>query len=223
MPTLSKRIKGNDKGHLQQATKGLEGEQRYSATNSQPRRWEGVGGQHHAPATLSPGKTRYPFYRRLGGPVWTCAKNLAHTGNFFSIWFGFVRILYFIVLVLDFQCSFVSYFIVIGLVGVIINRYWGLRAFAPRSSPPSPPEDDAYWPDTQRTPLAKKGTNGFGQQFRNFSKRAGFFYVPQSWDMGSWVPEASMLTTRPPKPLGFDPRTVQPVVSRYTDWATGPT
>jgi hypothetical protein len=27
-----------------------------------------MGGQHHAPATLPPGKTRYPFYRRLGGP-----------------------------------------------------------------------------------------------------------------------------------------------------------
>jgi hypothetical protein len=34
----------------------------------------------------------------------------------------------------------------------------------------------------------------------------------------SWVPEASMQTTRPPKSL-FDPRTVQPVASRYTDWA----
>jgi hypothetical protein len=29
---------------------------------------EGVGGQHHAPAALPPGKTRYPLYRRLGGP-----------------------------------------------------------------------------------------------------------------------------------------------------------
>jgi hypothetical protein len=28
----------------------------------------GEGGQHHAPAALPPGKTRYPFYRRLGGP-----------------------------------------------------------------------------------------------------------------------------------------------------------
>jgi hypothetical protein len=27
-----------------------------------------VGGQRHAPATLPPGKTRYPLYRRLGGP-----------------------------------------------------------------------------------------------------------------------------------------------------------
>jgi hypothetical protein len=28
----------------------------------------GVGGQRHAPADLPPGKTRYPLYRRLGGP-----------------------------------------------------------------------------------------------------------------------------------------------------------
>jgi hypothetical protein len=28
----------------------------------------GVGGQLHAPATLPLGKTRYPLYRRLGGP-----------------------------------------------------------------------------------------------------------------------------------------------------------
>ena len=28
----------------------------------------GVGGQHHAPAALLPGKTRYPLYRRMGRP-----------------------------------------------------------------------------------------------------------------------------------------------------------
>jgi hypothetical protein len=28
----------------------------------------GVGGQHHTLATLPLGKTRYPLYRRLGGP-----------------------------------------------------------------------------------------------------------------------------------------------------------
>jgi len=28
----------------------------------------GKGGQRHAPAALPPGKTRYPLYRRLGGP-----------------------------------------------------------------------------------------------------------------------------------------------------------
>jgi hypothetical protein len=27
-----------------------------------------VGGQHHDPASVSPGKTRHPLYRRLGGP-----------------------------------------------------------------------------------------------------------------------------------------------------------
>jgi len=27
----------------------------------------GVGGQHHTPGALSPGKNRYPLYRRLGG------------------------------------------------------------------------------------------------------------------------------------------------------------
>ena len=27
-----------------------------------------VGGQRHAPTALPPGKTRYPLYRRLGGP-----------------------------------------------------------------------------------------------------------------------------------------------------------
>jgi hypothetical protein len=28
----------------------------------------GMGGLRHAPAALPPGKTRYPLYRRLGGP-----------------------------------------------------------------------------------------------------------------------------------------------------------
>ena len=31
-------------------------------------RWGRRGGQHHAPTALPPGKTRYPLYRRLGGP-----------------------------------------------------------------------------------------------------------------------------------------------------------
>ena len=29
-----------------------------------------VGGQHHAPVALPPGKTRYPLYRRLGWAPW---------------------------------------------------------------------------------------------------------------------------------------------------------
>jgi hypothetical protein len=27
-----------------------------------------VSGQRHGPAALTPGKTRYPLYKRLGGP-----------------------------------------------------------------------------------------------------------------------------------------------------------
>ena len=33
-----------------------------------------VGGQGHAPAALPPGKTRYPLYRRLGGPQGRCGR-----------------------------------------------------------------------------------------------------------------------------------------------------
>jgi hypothetical protein len=36
----------------------------------------GVGGQRHGQATLPPGNTQYPLYRRLGGPQgqygWVC-------------------------------------------------------------------------------------------------------------------------------------------------------
>jgi hypothetical protein len=34
----------------------------------------GVGGQRHAPAALSPRKTRYPLYRRLGGLQGQCGR-----------------------------------------------------------------------------------------------------------------------------------------------------
>jgi hypothetical protein len=43
----------------------------------------GVGGECHAPASLRPGKTWYPLYKRLGGPpgpVWTDAENLPSSG-----------------------------------------------------------------------------------------------------------------------------------------------
>jgi len=40
----------------------------YSPTLSLTSALDGVGGQYHAPAVLSPGKTRYPLYRRAGGP-----------------------------------------------------------------------------------------------------------------------------------------------------------
>jgi len=66
-PVLSGRyIKGNVRfrtGH-----EGPEGEKSYNSTLSLTSELDGVGGQHHAPAALPPGKTRHPSYRRLGGP-----------------------------------------------------------------------------------------------------------------------------------------------------------
>ena len=39
-----------------------------SSTLSLTSALDGVGGQRHTLAALPPGKTRYPLYRRLGGP-----------------------------------------------------------------------------------------------------------------------------------------------------------
>jgi hypothetical protein len=52
---------------LEQATK-FQGEYRYSTTLSLTSALHEVGGQRHAPAALTPGKTRYILYRTLGGP-----------------------------------------------------------------------------------------------------------------------------------------------------------
>ena len=57
--------KGKD--HSITCHEGTEGEQRYSSALSLTSALVGVGGQHHAPAFLTPGNTRYPLYRRLGG------------------------------------------------------------------------------------------------------------------------------------------------------------
>ena len=57
-----------------------ERENRCSSTLSLTSALDGVGGQRHAPAALPPGKTRYPLYRRLGGPDCTGAGNLSPTG-----------------------------------------------------------------------------------------------------------------------------------------------
>ena len=44
------------------------GGQKYSCTPSLTSALDGVDGQRRVPAALSLGKTRYPLYRRLGGP-----------------------------------------------------------------------------------------------------------------------------------------------------------
>jgi hypothetical protein len=107
-----------------------------------------------------------------------------------------------------------------GFVKPIVPSPLGLPSFITRGA--------VYQPDTQRTLLAEEGTYGILPAISEFTKRVGFFNMPQSWDMGqilllpkegmlwiftagkirrlrsgakprSWVPEASMLTPRPPK------------------------
>ena len=56
------------KVHLITCYEGTEGKYRYSSIIALNLPQDGVGGQRHAPADLSTGKNRYPFYRRLGGP-----------------------------------------------------------------------------------------------------------------------------------------------------------
>ena len=54
--------------HPRTGHEGPKREYKYSSTLSLTSALDGVGGQRHALATLPPGKTRYPLYRRLGGP-----------------------------------------------------------------------------------------------------------------------------------------------------------
>ena len=59
---------GKGKVHPRTVYEGPKGEQKYSPTLSLTSALDGVGGQRHAPATLPPGKNRYPLCRSLGGP-----------------------------------------------------------------------------------------------------------------------------------------------------------
>jgi hypothetical protein len=75
IPTASIcRVKDKGKVHPKTVHEGPEGEQRYSSTLSLVSAPDGMGGQRHAPAALPPGKTRYPLYRRLGGPQGRCGQ-----------------------------------------------------------------------------------------------------------------------------------------------------
>jgi hypothetical protein len=60
--------KVRDKVHPTTGHEGPEGEKGYSYTLSLTSALDEVGGQRQTPAALSPGKTRYPLYRRMGGP-----------------------------------------------------------------------------------------------------------------------------------------------------------
>ena len=68
--SLHIKVKVKVKFTLKQATKAQKG--RYSSTLSLTSALDEVGGQRQALAAFSPGKTRYPLYRRLGGSQgWT--------------------------------------------------------------------------------------------------------------------------------------------------------
>ena len=62
------KVKGKGRVHPITGHEGLDVEQKYSSTLPSTSALDGVGGQRHAPATLTPGKIRYPLYRKLGGP-----------------------------------------------------------------------------------------------------------------------------------------------------------
>ena len=53
---------------LEEATKAQRGRRGYSSTLPLALALDGVYGQCHALSALPLGKTRYPLYRRLGGP-----------------------------------------------------------------------------------------------------------------------------------------------------------
>jgi hypothetical protein len=64
LPNISTAVsngKGKGKVHPRTGHEGPEGEWRYSSTLCLTSVLDGVGGQHHAPAALPAGKTRYPL------------------------------------------------------------------------------------------------------------------------------------------------------------------
>jgi hypothetical protein len=59
--------KGKGKVHPRTGHENQEGEQIHSSTLPSTSGPDGEGDQSQAPVVLSPGKTQYPLYRRLGG------------------------------------------------------------------------------------------------------------------------------------------------------------
>jgi hypothetical protein len=140
---------------------------------------------------------------------------------------SFVRILYFVVLVLDLgplgRCDHLS----------VLSLVWADVLYPGHQELPSlAREDAAYWPDTQRTPLEKEGINGIwpaivllhapklehGTDYFTSPPKEGMLLIFPAGKIRrlrsganprSWVPEASMLTTRPPKLLDSNPRSQQ--------------
>jgi hypothetical protein len=126
----------------------------------------------------------------------------------------FSRILCFIALVLEFQCSLYRTSLFLDckgrLVGVIINRYWGFRANIPSPLGTSllrHQRTPRIWPAISQ--LFRREL-GHGKDYFTSPPKEGMRWIFPAGKIRrlrsganprSWVPEASMLTTRPPKPL----------------------
>ena len=66
-PYFQPKGKGRSQVLPRTGREGPEGEV-CSSTLPSTSALDGMGGQHHAPTASLPGKSRYPLYRRLGGP-----------------------------------------------------------------------------------------------------------------------------------------------------------
>jgi len=65
---VSETLFFGSKVHPRKDHEGPEGGKSYSFTLPLTSPLVGVAGQRHAPAALPRGKTRYPLYRKMGGP-----------------------------------------------------------------------------------------------------------------------------------------------------------
>jgi hypothetical protein len=86
---------------------------------------------------------------------------------------------------------FCSY-LVLHCSGIALSKFFLYRTSLCLDSkgrfPPSPPQDAAYWPETQRTPLAKEGTNGIWPAISRFFEDSWvLLHAPKSWDMGQII------------------------------------
>jgi len=63
-------------------TKAQRGSRGIALLFLEPGRYMGTGGHRHAPAVLPPENTRYPLYRRLGGPRGRSGRKISPSPGF---------------------------------------------------------------------------------------------------------------------------------------------
>jgi len=153
--------------------------------------------------TLPPGKTRHPFYRRLGGPQGRSgrAENFVPTG------------------------------IRSRTIQPVVSRYtdWATRPTKVKCT-----LVQALRLCTGRT--ARRGSRGIALLFLDHGTRRGWVVNSTPWphftpgkdpvpilQQAGWAPGPVQTGAEYFAPTEIRSRTVQPVASHYTDWATRPT